>query len=159
MSLRTQLVEQSLDSVGRVMAPKATGFPGRPRPQDSVGASVAVIAVVAVWLALVHLRPGAIFHFAPLLAAAAGPVAARLQAHQPLPTGPAAGIAAAAAGFVLTGGVALTRSGNLSGPTSWDQVNAPLEMAVFAGIGGLWGWRAATRRRPGLLFGHEARTG
>ncbi len=124
-----------------------------------VAAAVAVVAVVAVWLVLVHLRPGATFHFAPMLAAAAGPVAARLQAHRPLPTRRAALITAAGAGVVLTVGVSLMLSGNLSGPTLWDQVNAPLEMAAFASIGGLWGWRAATRRRPGLLFAHEAGPG
>lgn len=70
-------------------------------------------------------------------------------------------MASAGVGAALVGltGVGLARAGDLSGPTLWSVVNAPLEVVAATALGSLWGWRMATRRRLGLLFAHEADTG
>ncbi len=146
--------EPDLAWAGKQQMPEA-------RPQkptglvDLVVAALAAIAVVAVWAVLVALRPGTTFHFAPLLAPAVGPVVMRMRARRPLSGGWAA--ASAGTGVALTGltGIVLLAAGDLSGPTLWAAASAPLEALAFATLGGLWGWRLGSRKRPGLLFGHE----
>jgi len=125
------------------------------RPVDLVVGALAAASVVTVWAVLVVLRPGTTFHFAPLLAPATGPVVMRLRTRRPLPSGWAA--ASAGTGVALTGlmAAALFAAGDLDGPTLWAAVSAPSEAVAFTMLGGLWGWRLASRRRPGLLFGHE----
>ena len=116
---------------------------------------VATAAVSALWILLVVLRPGTTFHFAPLIAAGVAPTSARMAARERLARREAAIVSIVGTAVVLAVTTALVATGRLSGPTLWAPLSTPTETIVLAALGGSWGWRAASRDRGGLLFGHE----
>ncbi len=136
-------------------SPPATDEPAADWHRRVAASAVGTGLVSGLWVVLVAIRPGTTFHFAPLLAAAAGPAAARLAAGGKLTRRRAAAVAIASVLTVLGVAVVLDLTGHLGGPTLWSRVDAPAEAVAFAALGGLWGFRIASRSRKGLLFAHE----
>jgi hypothetical protein len=123
--------------------------------RDLLVGVAATAAVSALWIPLVALRPGTTFHFAPLFAAGVAPASARVAARGRLAGREAAIVSIVGMAIVLAVTAALAATGHLSGPTLWAPLSAPAETIVFAALGGLRGWRAASRGGGGMLFGHE----
>lgn len=108
------------------------------------------IAVGAAWLALGLRSPHVTYHLAPVLGAASWPAALRVRHRAPAPAARAALAAGGGLGITLAVALVLAWQGALGGPSLWHGSGA-LETPLLAGIGALWGWRAASRPRPGLL--------
>ncbi len=107
--------------------------------------------VTTLWVILAVRNPVLTYHFAPLLAALAWPVAVRRSNPQPVNV---AGLAATGS-FLLVAvvGIVLAAAGKLDGPTFWNDGPALIEVLLFAAIGAGFGARVATRERPGILGG------
>lgn len=111
---------------------------------------IVVAATCAAWVALAVRSPGVTYHFAPLIAAGAGPALARgILPTDRRPLLFAIGFASTA--FVFVVGALLASTGHLEGPTLWHTRPATFEAFGFALIGGSWGTRVALRERPGLV--------
>lgn len=131
--------------------PSAAGVPAAPVAggRAIIRGALWPVIVTAVWLLLAFRSQHVTYHLAPLLAAAAWPTWLRRTTRVAAPAG---------AALAATGGLAITLAGafvlavtsSLSGPSLWHGSGA-LESVAFATIGGAWGWRAATRKRPGVL--------
>lgn len=93
-------------------------------------------AVLAVWAFLANRNPTLTYHFAPLIAAVAGPWLAR-STHGHLDLVPA--MAVVLPGLVATIAVAaaLHATDRLLGPTFWSPDGAVGEAIIFAGAGSL----------------------
>lgn len=113
-------------------------------------AAVWSVAICLGWGALAARSPDVTYHLAPFAAASAWPVAARLAHREPLRFRAAIAIVAGSLALTLATALVLAADGRLGGPSVWHGSGA-LE-TVLASIGGAaWGWRVATRARPGLV--------
>lgn len=108
------------------------------------------VAICVGWAALATRSPDVTYHLAPLAAAAAWPLRARLARHVRLPIRAATAAAAGSLALTLATALALAAVGHLSGPSLWHGSGA-LETVLAAIVGATWGWRVATRARPGLI--------
>ncbi|MGI9607008.1 MAG: hypothetical protein ACR2P0_12790 [Acidimicrobiales bacterium] len=114
------------------------------------------VAVCALWAFLALRRPELTYHFAPLIAATAWPVALRTGGRRSRRDAAIGGVAAAA--VVIVTGLVLHVADALDGPTFWNDGPALSENIIFALVGAGFGARVASRERPGLLgslFGLE----
>ncbi len=108
------------------------------------------VGIAAAWVALALRSPQVTYHVAPFLVAASWPAVLRLRNDGSVPPRLAAATAAASLAAALGATLLLALTGALSGPSVWHGSGA-LETQLFAAAGAVWGWRAAARRRPGLL--------
>lgn len=132
--------------------PSAIGVPAAPVAGGRTVARAGLwsASVTAVWLVLAFRSPHVTYHLAPFVAAAAWPVSLRWVIGAPVPL--RAAVVAAAGGLAVTllGVFVLAIRGSLSGPSVWHGSGAAESLLLAVG-GTLWGWRAAMRRRPGVL--------
>lgn len=113
---------------------------------------VAASAFALVWTALARREPTTTYHLAPLVVAASWGVARRWSARRrgTRREGLVAAVGGAAVAAVTL--VELDVAGALRGPTIWGGGAAVGESVALLLLGALLGFRAVTRRRPGLLF-------
>ncbi|MEE9415543.1 MAG: hypothetical protein V3V01_09680 [Acidimicrobiales bacterium] len=104
-----------------------------------------------LWLGLALRTPTSTFHFAPLIVAGVWPVVRRSMGRR-LETVEAAKVAVASGGLALLVGLTLLIADSLKGPSLWSEDDAFLEVVLFAILGAAFGFRVASRSRPGLLF-------
>lgn len=106
--------------------------------------------LAAAWAGLALRSPTTTFHLAPLVVAAAPSITARMR--HAVPLGPEGAMRVIAAGLVVATATALLLATfhALSGPAVWGGSGA-METAAAVALGGVWGWRVATRRRAGVL--------
>ena len=114
-----------------------------------VRAAAIVAVVLVIWSLLAIRRPELTYHFAPLIAAIAGPASLRRNGAVPLSQAGVVGVATAT--LVIAVSVGLHVAGVLDGPTFWDDGPALTEALLFAVIGSSLGTRTAVRQRSGLL--------
>ena len=107
------------------------------------------VGVLVVWTILAIRNPTLTYHFAPLIAAAAWPIASRREAAQPLMQALISGVGALVLVTVVS--LALWSSENLDGPILWGDGPAVVEALLFAALGALFGTWVAGRKRAGLL--------
>ena len=110
------------------------------------------IGLAVVWVLLATAHPHRTYHLFPPVIAAAWPAAERVVRRRPLRSRDAGRVTLAA--VIVSAGVtvALGLAGDLAGPTVLATRGALGESLLFAALGGLYGWRAASRAKPGLLF-------
>ena len=96
------------------------------------------LLVSLVWIALAWRTPTSTFHFAPLIASAVGPYAAK-SAAGPLALRHAIAASAAAATVVAIAITFLLATDRLNGPTFWSADGAGLEATLFGAVGVLIG--------------------
>lgn len=113
-----------------------------------VGAS---LVGAALWLVLALRTPTSTFHFAPLIVAGVWPVVRRSMGRR-LETTDAAKVAGASGGLAILVGLLLFAFDSLRGPSLWADDGALLEVVLFAVLGAGYGFRVASRSKPGLLF-------
>ena len=106
-------------------------------------------AILAAWAFLAVRSPHLTYHFAPLLAGAAWPIAIRREEPQPVRFAAFTGLAAFV--FVGTTSIVLALAGYMEGPTFWERGPAVYEALLFAAIASAFGVRVASRENPGLL--------
>lgn len=101
-------------------------------------ATASAIAVSLIWVVLAWRTPTSTFHFAPIIAGAVGPYAAKSTAGS-LPRGRGLQVAAASLAAVTSAIVLLAVADRLQGPTFWSEDGAWIEAAIFALIGAVIG--------------------
>lgn len=116
----------------------------------AAGSLLASAAITGVWAALALRSPMVTYHFAPALAAAAWPVTARV-VHGQATSGAAVGAAAGGLVITLLATIALSLIDALRGPVLVGG-NATGESVLFAVVAAIWGARALSRPRPGLII-------
>ena len=97
---------------------------------------IAVLVAASVWIALALRTPTNTYHFAPLIVALALPVASRSAPREQL--GRLTKVFIGSAGGVVAAliGLGLAWTGNLEGPSLWDENGALTEVLVFS-LGGV----------------------
>lgn len=115
-----------------------------------LNAAVWPVAICVGWAALAVRSPDVTYHLAPLAAASAWPAAARLAHQRPLPLRLAIAIVAGSLALTIATALLLAATGRLGGPSVWHGSGA-LETVLASIAGAGWGWRVATRTRPGLV--------
>src|SRR5581483_6479057 len=110
------------------------------------------VGLAITWAVLAGAHPHRTYHLFPAVIAAAWPAGARVAHRGPVPPRVALGAALAAAVVSAAVTVALGLAGDLGGPTVLGTRGALGESLLFAVLGGSYGWRAAARTKPGLLF-------
>jgi hypothetical protein len=115
---------------------------------------LASLGIAVLWCLLALATPRRTYHFAPILAAAAWPATGRMLRGR---ANPRQGLRAAASGLLMVAvaAMALTAAGALAGPGLVGD-SAPVEATAGAVLGALWGFRIATRARPGLFASEPA---
>lgn len=120
------------------------------RARPHISSALWPVAICLGWAALASRSPHVTYHLAPLAAAAAWPVSARLGQRGPLTTRAANVVTVGGLVLTLVTALVLAIGGSLGGPALWHGSGA-LETVLAAAIGASWGWRVATRRRRGLV--------
>ncbi len=105
--------------------------------------------VCVVWAALAVRSPTLTYHFAPIIAGVLWPLSLRSAGRRTLQDSSIAG--AGAALLVVSTSVVLQLGSWLEGPTFWNEGPALTESILFGVLGAMFGTRAASRQRPGLL--------
>jgi hypothetical protein len=110
----------------------------KPNPSPLVIAAGASLLVSLIWVGLAWRTPTSTFHFAPLIAGAVGPYAAKSRTGAVSPFRAlrlaSAGMAALAVAIAF-----LATADRLQGPTFWSADGAEVEAVLFAGLGALAG--------------------
>lgn len=130
--------------------PSAAGGSAAPTAEGGTRPALWTLAICIAWGALALRSPNITYHLAPFAAASAWPIAARLQHRAALPRRPAAAIVAGSLAFTLATVLVLATTGSLDGPSVWHGSGA-LETMLAPVAGAAWGWRVASRARPGLV--------
>ena len=111
----------------------------KPNPSPLVIAAGASLLVSLIWVGLSLRTPASTFHFAPLIAGAVGPYAAKSAAGR-VPTPLAIQAAAAGVAMVILAILLLVATDRMQGPTFWSAQGAALEALLFTAAGGLGGF-------------------
>jgi hypothetical protein len=111
------------------------------------------VALAGGWVLLAAVNGGATYHFAPLVVAASWGAGQRWTAGGAV--GGQLGTVAAVGGALVAvaATVLLAVAARLDGPTLRGGGSALVETLLFTALGAALGYRFATRRRGGLLFG------
>ena len=104
------------------------------------------LGLAVLWVGVALLRSGTTFHLAPLLVAAAFPVAVSYDVEEPISLGGLVLAALLGLGIALVGSLILAAAGVMTGPSLLPFGGATTEAVLFALVGAIGGFVIALLR-------------